>query len=45
VEKWWYKQASMETHKAQSDKIDEELNLKKKIEALIYFKNWAGLNA
>ncbi|KAL3511050.1 hypothetical protein ACH5RR_030451 [Cinchona calisaya] len=44
VDKWRYKQAFMETHKKLKVSKLRRRNLKK-MEALIAFKNWAGLNA
>ncbi|KOM45875.1 hypothetical protein LR48_Vigan06g118100 [Vigna angularis] len=44
VDKWRYKQAFMETHKKLRVAKLRKRNFKK-MEALIAFKNWAGLNA
>ncbi|GAU48724.1 hypothetical protein TSUD_406030 [Trifolium subterraneum] len=44
VDKWRYKQAFMETHKKLKVARLRKKNIKK-MEALIAFKNWAGLNA
>jgi len=44
VDKWRYKQAFMETHKKLKVKKLRRRNFRK-MEALIAFKNWAGLNA
>ncbi|KAF7809039.1 pentatricopeptide repeat-containing protein [Senna tora] len=44
VDKWRYKQAFMETHKKLKVAKLRKRNLRK-MEALIAFKNWAGLNA
>lgn len=44
VDKWRYKQAFMETHKKLKVSKLRKRNFKK-MEALIAFKNWAGLNA
>ena len=44
VDKWRYKQAFMETHKKLKVAKLRKRNIRK-MEALIAFKNWAGLNA
>lgn len=44
VDKWRYKQAFMETHKKLKVSKLRKKNFRK-MEALIAFKNWAGLNA
>jgi len=44
VDKWRYKQAFMETHKKLKVARLRKKNVRK-MEALIAFKNWAGLNA
>ncbi|EEF50748.1 pentatricopeptide repeat-containing protein, putative [Ricinus communis] len=44
VDKWKYKQAFMETHKKLKVSKLRKRNFRK-MEALIAFKNWAGLNA
>ncbi|XP_048440924.1 pentatricopeptide repeat-containing protein At1g69290 [Pyrus x bretschneideri] len=44
VDKWRYKQAFMETHKKLKVAKLRKRNFKK-MEALVAFKNWAGLNA
>lgn len=44
VDKWRYKQAFMETHKKLKVSKLRKRNFRK-MEALIAFKNWAGLNA
>lgn len=44
VDKWRYKQAFMETHKKLKIQKLRRKNFRK-MEALIAFKNWAGLNA
>lgn len=44
VDKWKYKQAFMENHKKLKVAKLRKRNFKK-MEALIAFKNWAGLNA
>jgi hypothetical protein len=44
VDKWRYKQAFMETHKKLKVARLRKKNIRK-MEALIAFKNWAGLNA
>ncbi|XP_068635183.1 pentatricopeptide repeat-containing protein At1g69290 [Aristolochia californica] len=44
VDKWRYKQAFMETHKKLKVQKLRRKNFRK-MEALIAFKNWAGLNA
>lgn len=44
VDKWRYKQAFMETHKKLRVNKLRKRNMKK-MEALIAFKNWAGLNS
>ncbi|CAI0390777.1 unnamed protein product [Linum tenue] len=44
VDKWRYKQAFMETHKKLKVSKMRKRNFRK-MEALIAFKNWAGLNA
>lgn len=44
VDKWRYKQAFMETHKKLKVQKLRKRNFRK-MEALIAFKNWAGLNA
>lgn len=44
VDKWRYKQAFMETHKKLKVAKLRKRNFRK-MEALIAFKNWAGLNA
>lgn len=43
VDKWRYKQAFMETHKKLKVSKLRKRSVKK-MEALIAFKNWAGLN-
>ncbi|KAJ8760632.1 hypothetical protein K2173_015299 [Erythroxylum novogranatense] len=44
VDKWKYKQAFMETHKKLKVSKLRKRNLRK-MESLVAFKNWAGLNA
>lgn len=44
VDKWRYKQAFMETHKKLKVQKLRKRNFRK-MEALVAFKNWAGLNA
>lgn len=44
VDKWRYKQAFMETHKKLKVAKLRKRNFRK-MEALVAFKNWAGLNA
>ncbi|KAM7481064.1 hypothetical protein LguiB_005647 [Lonicera macranthoides] len=44
VDKWRYKQAFMEMHKKLKVSKLRKRNFRK-IEALVAFKNWAGLNA
>ncbi|XP_031384506.1 pentatricopeptide repeat-containing protein At1g69290 [Punica granatum] len=44
VDKWRYKQAFMETHKKLRVNKLRKRNMRK-MEALVAFKNWAGLNA
>ena len=43
IDKWRYKQAFMETHKKLKVAKLRKQNFRK-MEALVAFKNWAGLN-